>query len=167
MTIKDYLMEALESEARASRAVLERVPEGKPEWQPHPKSMRLGYLSALVATMPAWIEMMILQNELDLRPGTFSPQEMSTRKELVAALDASVAKAKAALAGTTDDHLAKNWQFKVNGQVVSDLPRHTMIRDSVFHHQAHHRGQLTVYLRLNDSSVPAIYGPSADEGKFS
>jgi uncharacterized damage-inducible protein DinB len=166
MELKRFFLEALDNEARASRAVLERVPEGRPEWQPHPKSMRLGYLSALVATMPSWIALMIEQDFLDMKAGGAGPKELATRAELVAALDASVAKARVALEGTTEEHLMTNWQFRVGGQVVTDLPRYVNIRDAVFHHMAHHRGQLTVFLRLNDAPVPAIYGPSADEGKF-
>jgi len=125
--------------------------------------------------MAGWIDFMINKDELDLRPPgceatfkpqEFKPQEFATRKELLDALDAAVAKGRAALTNTTDDHLLKPWRFMVGGKVVNEQPRHIMLRDSVFSHLAHHRGQLTVYLRLNEAPVPAIYGPSADEGKF-
>jgi uncharacterized damage-inducible protein DinB len=96
----------------------------------------------------------------------FKPMEWRTRAELVAALDQAVSDARAALQNTTDEHLLTPWKFVVGGHVVSENPRHSMIADAVFSHLSHHRGQLTVYLRLNDASVPAIYGPSADEGHF-
>jgi uncharacterized damage-inducible protein DinB len=170
MTLTEMFLSDLELAAQTTRKVLERVPEGQPDWVPHPKSMRLGYLATLVATMPGWIEFMINRDEIDIRPAggenTLQPKELSTRNELIAALDDSVAKARAALQGTNDEHLMKNWRFLVGGRVVTELPRHINLRDAVFNHLAHHRGQLTVYLRLNDASVPAIYGPSADEGKF-
>jgi uncharacterized damage-inducible protein DinB len=89
-----------------------------------------------------------------------------TRADLVSLHDESVAEARAALQKTNDDHLMKLWRFRVGERVVSEEPRHVMIQDSVFNHLCHHRGQLTVYLRLAGASVPAIYGPSADEGKF-
>jgi uncharacterized damage-inducible protein DinB len=170
MKMTELFLGELEREAAATRKVLERVPEGRPEWVPHPKSMRLGYLSTLVATMPGWIDFMFNKDELDIQPvgGTpaFKREEFSTRKELLAALDASVAKGRAALEGTTDEHLMTNWKFLMGGRTVTDLPRYINLRDAVFNHMAHHRGQLTVYIRLNDAPVPAIYGPSADE-KFS
>jgi uncharacterized damage-inducible protein DinB len=131
--------------------------------------MTLGRLSGLVADMPSWVEMMIDKDELDLNPpGGFryqQPQPNSNR-ELLEALDRNVAKARAALEHTTEEHLLTPWRFKVAGRVVSEQPRYIMIRDAVFNHLAHHRGQLTVYLRLNEMPVPAIYGPTADEGSF-
>ena len=128
-----------------------------------------GYLAALVAGMPAWIAFMVNQDELDLSsPGSsrFRPQEASTSRELVQMLDESVSKAHDAVAMTNDEHLMTPWKFIVGGRVVSEQPRHIMISDSVFSHWAHHRGQLTVYLRLNGAPVPAIYGPSADDGRL-
>jgi uncharacterized damage-inducible protein DinB len=109
---------------------------------------------------------MIHRNELDVssaESAKFKPQVAATNRELLQMLDQSVAKARTALSGTTDEHLMTTWKFVVGGHVVSEQPRHVMIHDAVFSHLAHHRGQLTVYLRLNDAPVPAIYGPSADE----
>jgi len=108
------------------------------------------------------------QDELDLDPSDTSnrPRELRTSRELVDALDANVAKARAALANTTDEHLMKPWRFLVTGRLVMEQPRYIVLRDSVLNHLAHHRGQLTVYLRLNDAPVPSIYGPSADEPNF-
>lgn len=169
MKLTEFFLAELEREASSSRRAIERVPEGHNDWKPHPKSMPLGYLASLVATMPAWIVSMVKQDELDLKSpeaAKFKPLEWSKRDELTAALDDAVAQAREALQNTTDDHLMKNWKFVVGGHVVAENPRHVAITESVFSHLAHHRGQLTVYLRLNEAPVPALYGPSADEGKF-
>lgn len=168
MTITEFLANLLESEAPISRRVLERVPEGRADWKPHEKSMAMGYLAQLVAVMPAWIAMMILQDSLDLNPpggGGYKPPATNTNSELLAAADDSVAKAREALRSTNDQHLATKWQLLVGGHVVDENPRHVAIA-STFTHLGHHRGQLTVYLRLNGAKVPSVYGPSADERTF-
>ncbi len=171
MKIAELLLAELEREAVNSRRALERVPEGENDWKPHPRSMALGYLAALIAHMPSWIVAMVKQDELDLKSpdatNFHASAEWRKRSDLLESLDAAVAKAREALLNATDEHLLTAWKFVVGGQVVSENPRHVMIRDSVFSHLAHHRGQLTVYLRLNNAHVPAIYGPSADEGIFS
>jgi uncharacterized damage-inducible protein DinB len=167
MTLKEIFLADLEREVPASRRVLERVPEGHYEWRPHEKSMKFGYLATLVATMPSWIDTMVNQPELDFAPkggSGYKPPELKTSGDLVKALEDSVAKAQVALRGTTDEHLMTNWKLKAGGHVVTDLPRHVNIRDGVLSHWAHHRGQLTVYLRLVGASVPPVYGPTADEG---
>jgi uncharacterized damage-inducible protein DinB len=131
--------------------------------------MPLGCLAALVATMPSWLATMIKLDELDINlteGSKYRPRVRQTRLELLQALDESLGESRQALAGTTDEHLMKPWRFVVAGRVVSEQPRHVMMRDAALNHLAHHRGQLTVYLRLNDVPVPAIYGPSADEGHF-
>jgi uncharacterized damage-inducible protein DinB len=169
MKLTDLFLAELEREAAMSRKVLERVPEGQDDWKPHAKSMPLGYLATLVATMPSWIVMMIHDDQLDMTPqggSEYKPKEMHTAAERLAALDESVAQARHALQQTTDEHLMTVWKFMVAGKTVSENPRHIMIRDAVFSHMAHHRGQLTVYLRLHEAPVPAIYGPSADERLF-
>jgi uncharacterized damage-inducible protein DinB len=169
MKLTDLLLADLEREAISTRSALQRVPEGHNDWKPHPKSMPLGYLASLVATMLSWIVTMVKHDQLDLKSpdaAKFKPPEWHKRDELVAALDAGVAEARAVLQNTTDEHLLTPWKFVVGGYVASENPRHVMIADAVFSHLAHHRGQLTVYLRLNEASVPAIYGPSADEGRF-
>jgi uncharacterized damage-inducible protein DinB len=167
MKLTEFFLAQLEREVSSSRAALQRVPEGHNDWKPHDKSMPLGYLASLVATMPAWIVSMVKQDELDLKsPGAakFKPLEWKKRDELLTALEAAAAEAREALRGTSDEHLQTTWRFVIGGHIVSENPRHVMIADSVFSHLAHHRGQLTVYLRLNEASVPALYGPSADEG---
>ncbi len=168
MNWTEFFAAQLEREAPSSRKVLERVPEGRPDWKPHEKSMPLGYLSQLVATMPAWIAMAVLQDELDLKPVNgpgYRPPVTDTTAKLLAAHEESVAKGQEALRETTDAHLATPWKLLVGGKVVMEKPRYEVIADT-FTHLAHHRGQLTVYLRLNGAPVPAIYGPSADDASF-
>jgi uncharacterized damage-inducible protein DinB len=166
MELTELFLSQLQSEEGSTRKVLQRVPEGRNDWKPHEKSMPLGYLSALVAGMPAWIDFMVNRDELDIAsPGSaqFKPQVPDTNRELLAAFEQNLSKARAALQVTSDDHLLKPWKFIVAGHVADDRPRYMMIRDAVFSHMAHHRGQLTVYLRLNNAMVPSVYGPSADE----
>lgn len=165
MTLKDFFLAQLEREATLARKTLQRIPEGQNGFKPHERSMELGYLAALVATMPAWIGFMIERDELDVRDSSieFRPKVVARTEELLACLDRSVAEAQRALKDTTDEHLLTPWAFKMNGQVVQEQARYLMISDAVFSHLAHHRGQLTVYLRLAAATVPALYGPSADE----
>ena len=170
MKMTDFFLAQLDRESASSRLALQRVPEGHNDWKPHDKSMPLGYLASLVATMPSWIILMVTQDEFDMKSSDaakFKPFEWRKREELLTALDAAVAGAREALRNTSDEHLLTSWKFKVGEHVVSDSPRQINIADAVFSHLAHHRGQLTVYLRLNEAKVPALYGPSADEGKFS
>jgi uncharacterized damage-inducible protein DinB len=170
MTITELFLKQLETETVLTRRVLERVPEGRNDWKPHQKSMPLGYLAALVARMPAWLAMMLKQDEHDIRPpggsSTYTPTEWAARPELLKMFEDSVREARDAFADITDDHLMKPWGLVVSGRVVNEEPRYQAISNAVFSHLAHHRGQLTVYLRLNDVPVPALYGPSADEGGF-
>ena len=169
MKLTDLFIEYIDREAPLTRRALEVVPEGRADWKPHPKSMALGYLSSLVAMMPSWLTMEIEQDEFDLNPPGGVPsrfsQKLNTPTELVKTMDEGFAGARKALQGTTDEHLMKIWRLKVAGNVVSEGLRHAMLRDSLMH-LAHHRGQLTVYLRLNDVLVPSIYGPSADDKRF-
>jgi len=169
MKLTDILLGDLDREAASTRLALERIPEGQNDWKPHPKSMPLGYLASLIATMPAWIILMVKQDQFDLKSGDgtrFKPLEWNTRSQLVAALEAGVAEAREALRNATDEHLMAPWKFMIGDHVASENPRHVMIADSVFSHLAHHRGQLTVYLRLNQTCAPALDGPSADDGHF-
>ena len=168
MTMSEWFLAELESEAGKSRRVLEQVPAGQRAWKPHEKSMEFGYLSDLVANIPSWIGMAITMDELDIAPRDGSsqrPAPAQTSEELVAALDKAVAQARTALQQTTDAHLATTWRLLAGGHVAFEQPRHQVIRDT-FLHSAHHRGQMTVYLRLLGSKVPATYGPSADDRSF-
>ncbi len=166
-TIAELLLAELEREATGTRRMLERVPEGKDDWKPHPKSMPLGYLAALVATMPGWIAAMIHQDELDVTAaGEHQTRSASTNRDLLQKFDQALDQARAALSATTDDHLMTSWRMLAHGHVVSEQPRYVAIRDGALNHLAHHRGQLTVYLRLNEIPVPSLYGPTADERGF-
>jgi uncharacterized damage-inducible protein DinB len=167
MTLTQQFLDELEREAPRTRRALEQVPVDRDEWTPHPKSMPLARLAGLVAAMPSWVSMIIEQDELNLTPppGQATFQQLATNT-LVSVHDANVQKGRDALAKTTDQFLlTTNWRLLAGGQVVLNQPRYIVLRDTL-NHLAHHRGQLTVYLRLNDRTVPAIYGPSADDQQF-
>src|SRR5579862_946259 len=163
MKLTDLFTAELDREAARTRRALEAVPTGRDDWQPHPKSMPLGRLAGLVASMPSWVTLIIDQDSLDLGGGQYQQPAMN---QLVSVLDQHVEKARQSLAKTTDDYLlTTNWKLQAGGHTVMDSPRHIVLRDTL-NHLAHHRGQLTVYLRLTDQPVPAIYGPSADDQRF-
>jgi uncharacterized damage-inducible protein DinB len=168
MDLKEFFLKQLEQETALTRKTIERVPEGRNDWKPHQKSMALGYLAALVAAMPGWVAFMIEGDELnfeDPSADNFRTRAVDTRAELMALLDEGFAKAKRALEGTDEQHLHGRWRLMSGNRVLAENARYVMISDAVFSHLAHHRGQLTVYLRLNEAAVPALYGPSADEGQ--
>ena len=168
MNLKEYLLAQMNREIDRSRRALVEAPEGKYDWKPHDKSMPFGNLANMVATIPMWISMEINQDELDIAPkdgGKFEQKRLESGSELIEALDKAAAGAREAFEKTTDEHLLTNWQLKAGGNVVMEAPRHEMIQDTLLH-WAHHRGQMTVYLRLLGAKVPAIYGPSADDSEF-
>ena len=168
MKLNEFLLAELNREVDRSRRALEQVPEGKYDWKPHEKSMAFGYLSDMVATIPSWIVMEVTKDELDVAPAqgsSMKPEPKKTSAALIQALDKSAADAREALEKTTDEHLNTTWQLKARGAVVQEAPRYQMIQDTI-NHWAHHRGQMTVYLRLMGAKVPAIYGPSADDKSF-
>jgi uncharacterized damage-inducible protein DinB len=167
MKLTQMFLDQLDREVPRTRGVLENVPNGKDDWKPHARSMPLMRLAGLVATMPSWLALIIGKDELDLNPpaGKGQYQQPST-ENLVQALEKAAADGRAALAGTNDDFLlTTSWKILVSGKVVSEAKRHVVIADT-FTHLAHHRGQLTVYLRLLDQKVAATYGPSADDQHF-
>ena len=154
MKLTEYFLAELDRQAASTRSALARVPEGNNDWKPHPKSMALGSLASLVASMPAWIVSMIRNDEFDMKSPEaekFKPVEWRTRNELIGALDQAVSEARVALQQTSDEHLSRPWRFVAGGHVLSESPRHSAISEEVFIHLAHHRGQLTVYLRLNET----------------
>ena len=167
MRITDLLLTEFDAEVGKTRKTLERVPSGKGDYAPHPKSMPLGRLAGLVASMPSWVSFIIDREELDITPQPGQGQyRQPTTDKLVEALDTHVRDARASLSKTTDEHLlTTSWRLRAGGKVVMEQPRHVVLRDTI-NHLAHHRGQLTVYLRLTDRPVPAIYGPSADDQRF-
>ncbi len=168
MKLTEFFLTELDREMERSRRALEQVPDGKYEWKPHEKSMIFGYLADMVATMPSWFSMMITQDELDVAPtdgSTMKQTPKETSDALLKALDATATDARSALEKTTDEHLMTSWRLLAGGQVVMETPRHVVIQDTI-NHWAHHRGQMTVYLRLMGAKVPALYGPSADDNRF-
>ncbi|HZE69106.1 MAG TPA: DinB family protein [Pyrinomonadaceae bacterium] len=168
MKLTEFLRAELDREVDRSRRALEQVPEGKYDWKPHDKSMIFGYLANMVATMPTWMVMGIMQDELDVAPAEGSNMErkrLDSSAALVEALDQAAAAARSALEQTDDEFLKTPWRLLARGQVVMETPRYEMIQDTI-NHWAHHRGQMTVYLRLMGAKVPAIYGPSADDNQF-
>ena len=169
MPISQAILPEFDQEMANTRKSLERVPDGKFTWKPHDKSMTMGRLASHCAEIPGWLVPTIGQDELDLAPPgapPFKPSIANTTAEVLAIFDKNVADGRAALAGASDEHLMKTWSLLMTGRTVLSMPRVAVVRGMVMNHLIHHRAQLGVYLRLNDLPVPALYGPSADEGKF-
>jgi uncharacterized damage-inducible protein DinB len=162
-TITKALLKELNAEYRAAKNCLERIPETLFEYKPHPKSMSLGYLSLLVAEIPLWIKRMVTDGEIDFV--TFKHFTPKTTKELVDHFEDNMEAARKALQATDDEALQAPFALKANGQVLYSAPKISDIAVTL-NHWVHHRGQLTVYMRLNDIPVPSIYGPSADDKSF-
>ncbi len=150
----------LDVEMPTTRRLLERVPGDKPDWKPHPKSFSIAHLAQLVARMPGWLTGTMRETELDL--GKFSGYSNEKPATLLAEFDRHVEEARAALAKAKDSDFAVPWSLKMAGKVLFTLPRGAVMRQNV-NHLIHHRGQLTVYLRLLEVPLPSIYGPTADE----
>lgn len=168
MKLTELLLADLNREVDLSRRALEQVPEGRYDWKPHERSMTFGYLAELVAIIPSWIDKIVTRDEWDIAPPDGPATERAkneTSGGLLQALEKAAAGAQTALAETNEEHLLTRWRLLARGQVVWEGTRHEMIRDTVSH-WAHHRGQMTVYLRLLGAKVPALYGPSADDSQF-
>jgi uncharacterized damage-inducible protein DinB len=163
MTIADAILPEFDHEMAMTRTILERVPLEKDEWTPHPKSRKLGELARHVAALPGWGTLTLTANEFDVgAPNSFPNPTINSTEELLAAFDEGVARARAALAGSSDDDMRTDWTFRRGEHVVFTQPRAAVLRSAVLSHIIHHRAQLGVYLRLLDVELPPIYGPTAD-----
>ncbi len=166
MPINQMLLPEYEMEMATTRRVLERVPWDDPDWAPHAKSMKLGRLAQHVAEIPGWLPVTLQQDELDLTGVQPEPLPKSTA-ELLSVFDKNAAAGRAALAAATNDAaFGATWSLKAGGKTAFSGPRAGVVRGFVLNHLIHHRGQLSVYLRLKGLLVPSIYGPSADENPF-
>jgi uncharacterized damage-inducible protein DinB len=163
-TIKSQsFLQELNSEYKATLACLKLVPENLFEYKPHPKSMNMGYLSLLVAEIPLWIKHMVIDGEIDFV--TFRHFSPKTNTDLVKHFEDNIEAARDALTNTNDEELQASFSLKANGQLLYTSPKIIDI-GTTLNHWVHHRGQLTVYMRLNDIPVPSIYGPSGDDKNF-
>lgn len=163
MPIVDSILPEFDQEMKITRTLLERVPEDRPDWKPHAKSTALGQLATHIARLPTFATTIVSTPEFDMvasgAPPT--PAFVSTA-ELVSRFDDNVRTARRALAGASDDEMRTMWTFRAGERTIASLPRMGMLRVLCLNHMIHHRGQLSVYLRLNDVPLPSIYGPSAD-----
>jgi uncharacterized damage-inducible protein DinB len=161
MSISEKLLPEFDQEMAVTRRVLERVPDDKTDWKPHPKSFSLGHLAQLLAMLPGWIGQTLTSTELDLATGG-GYGDLGT-KEILAMFDENVRMSRAAIEAAADADYDVPWSLKMKGEVLFTAPRGDVVRQHISH-LSHHRGQMTVYLRLLDVPVPSIYGPTADEG---
>jgi len=167
MPLSDALLPEFDHETGVTRRLLERLPDDKFEWTPHPKSMPLGRLAAHVAEVLTWLPETVHKNEINWDTTAPSqPKNFPTRADVLKYFDESRDAARSALAGVSDAELMQPWSFKKDGQVVFSQPKVGVIRSMVLNHMIHHRAQLGVYLRMQNVPLPAMYGPSADEGGF-
>lgn len=167
MTIAESLLPEFDREMGLTRRVLERVPDGQFGWKPHEKSMTLGRLAEHLAELPQWAYITITQSGIDMstrRPADY--RSPATQGEVLALFDRNVREARAALAGRTDAELAAPWTLRNQEKEIFTAPKIAVLRGFALNHLIHHRGQMSVYLRLQNVPVPSIYGPSADESPF-
>lgn len=166
MAMNQALLGEFDQEMANTRKAVERVPDAKWDWKPHPKSGTTGWLVNHIVLFPGWAADMFRSDSFDVAPGGKQVEMPSARntKEALATFDQGVVTARAALAKASDEQLMKTWSLLNNGQAMFTMPRAAVLRGMIMNHLIHHRAQLCVYLRLNDVPVPALYGPSADEG---
>ncbi len=167
MAIGDAFLPEFDHEMALTRKTLERVPEGKPDWKPHEKSMTISRLAGHLAELPGFALMTIQNDSFDVAPpggGSRQRTVMTSRKQLLEVFDKNVAAARAAIAGASDEHMGQMWTLRAGEKTIFSMPRAGILRAMILSHTIHHRAQLGVYLRLNGVPVPSIYGPSADEG---
>lgn len=160
MSIADSLLPEFEQEMVITRRVLERVPDDNPDWKPHPKSFSIAHLAQLISWLPGWIGQTLTTTELDLASGGGYSNEST--ETLLRTFDENVRKSRQAIAVARDSDYDVPWSLKMKEKVLFTLPRGAVVRQHISH-LSHHRGQMTVYLRLRDVPVPPTYGPSADE----
>jgi uncharacterized damage-inducible protein DinB len=165
MPFSQTLLPEFDEEMKNARKMLECVPDGKFDYQPHAKSMTLGRLASHVAEMPEWTVITLDTEVLDMSPDT-KPVIASSRAELLARFDKGMKEARARIAAASDETWNVDWTFKYDGKAILSMPRSAVMRSMILNHLIHHRAQLGVYLRLNDIAIPGMYGPSADEEKF-
>jgi uncharacterized damage-inducible protein DinB len=166
MSFTAAVLQELEQEGKTTRKVLERVPEDRLTWKPHPKSMSLGQLALHIASAPAVTSGWALEDTTEFSKVGGPTPEPGTTAQILAAHDESMQRTKAALQTIGDDGIRGSWEARFNGATLMAMPKAAFIRALVMNHWVHHRGQLSVYLRLLDVPVPSIYGPSADESPF-
>jgi uncharacterized damage-inducible protein DinB len=168
MPVIDALLPEFDNEMANTRRALERIPDEKFDFRPHPKSNTMRWLASHIANIPTWAKMTMESDSFDVQPpagaATGQTPQASSREELLAVFDKNVAASRAALAASSDQAMFSPWSLLKGGQTIFTMPRVAVLRGMIMNHLIHHRGQLTVYLRLNDIPVPALYGPSADEG---
>ena len=167
MSISASLLPEFDQEMANTRKALERMPDDKFDWKPHEKSGTMGWLANHLANLPSWTVYTINQDSLDLAPTdgeSLKWEGQGSRQELLDYFDKNVGAARAAIAEASDEEFLKSWSLLKGGVTLMTLPKIAVMRGFVMNHIIHHRGQFTVYLRLNDVPVPPIYGPSADEG---
>jgi hypothetical protein len=163
MSISELLLPEFDEEMKKTRTTLERVPAGKPEFSPHPRSMPLGKLAPHVAQLVGFGLSILTTPGVDFSQGSYRPLPLESAAQLVSVLDEGAAKVRGALAGLPDEAWKQNWKLVFQGKTIFDGPRFLAYRQMFLNHLVHHRAQLGVYLRLSGQPVPAIYGPSADE----
>jgi len=165
MTINEALLPEFDREMASTRKILEAVPDDKMGWAPHGKSMSLGKLTGHIAQLPDWAAGTMKTENLSL-DDSYVPFMASSREELMKAFDNYTSQCREALANASDEEFMKVWKMDYKGKTVMEMPRIAVIRTMILNHMIHHRGQLSVYLRLLDIPVPGMYGPSADEKPF-
>jgi uncharacterized damage-inducible protein DinB len=166
MAISKAMLPEFDYEMANTRKTLERIPDDKFDWKPHTKSMTMGGLATHLANLPTWAVRAVKHESFDMAPPGEAPSrtaQANSRSEVLDTFDKNVAEARAAIAEASDEELMKKWSLLSGGQTVMTLPRIAVLRSFVMNHSIHHRGQMSVYLRLNDLPVPGLYGPSADE----
>jgi uncharacterized damage-inducible protein DinB len=164
MSIAQSMLPELDHEMANTRKTLERIPEDKLSWKPDPKSMSLGQLAAHIVEMTGWGTMTLQTESLNMDPGSHTPLVLTSRAQALEEFDKNAQGLRTALSSASDEAMMKTWTLSFSGNPLFSMPRVAVMRSMIMNHIIHHRAQLTVYYRLNGVPVPALYGPSADEG---